>query len=365
MSDLQESPTVELRGVTKRFGDFTAVRDVSLTIQRGEFLTLLGPSGCGKTTLLRMLSGFESPTDGSIFLDGVEVTSLPPNQRDVNQVFQSYALFPHLTVQENIAFGLEMKRVRKAERIQKVRRVIDLVALQGMETRRPSSLSGGQRQRVALARAIVCEPKVLLLDEPLSALDAKLRQQMQGELKQLQRRLGITFVFVTHDQGEALTMSDRIAVVSEGRIEQLGTPHEIYHQPRTRFVAEFVGQANLLPAEVIGKGSAGGRVMLRNGVTFVTECATLPDNGNPVLLSIRPEKIRVSRSLTQGGICIGAEVLEESFRGQTVQFLLRAGDGLELIAVATNESTGQRSFRKGDRVFCTVDPGEIAVIVPG
>ena len=201
MSDLQESPTVELREVTKRFGDFTAVRDVSLTIQRGEFLTLLGPSGCGKTTLLRMLSGFESPTDGSIFLDGVEVTSLPPNQRDVNQVFQSYALFPHLNVQENIAFGLEMKRVRKAERIQKVRRVIDLVALQGMETRRPSSLSGGQRQRVALARAIVCEPKVLLLDEPLSALDAKLRQQMQGELKQLQRRLGITFVFVTHDQG--------------------------------------------------------------------------------------------------------------------------------------------------------------------
>jgi len=212
---------VELRSVTKNFGSFTAVQDVTLAVKTGEFMTFLGPSGCGKTTVLRMISGFETPSHGTVLLDGHDVTREPPYRRDVNQVFQSYALFPHLTVAENIAFGLRMRKIRSAEIDERVKRGIDLVSLGGFEERKPSQLSGGQRQRVALARAIVCEPKVLLLDEPLSALDAKLRHQMQGELKRLQQRLGITSIFVTHDQGEALTMSDRIAVINKGRIEQL------------------------------------------------------------------------------------------------------------------------------------------------
>ena len=244
---------VELRGVSKRYGDLIAVRDVSLAIRRGEFITLLGPSGCGKTTLLRMLAGFETPDAGRVLIDGKDVTDVPPNKRNVNQVFQSYALFPHLTVEGNIAFGLQMKRLRKSEIAATVRRAIELVALQGKETAKPATLSGGQRQRVALARAIVCEPKVLLLDEPLSALDAKLRGQMQIELKTLQRTLGITFVFVTHAQEEALTMSDRIAVLHRGAIVQLGTADEIYHRPKTRFVAEFIGQANIFTATVTGR----------------------------------------------------------------------------------------------------------------
>ncbi len=252
---------VELRNVTKRFGSFTAVENIDLTIKAGEFLTLLGPSGCGKTTLLRMVSGFETPTEGTVWLAGADVTHLPPYRRDVNQVFQSYALFPHLTVEGNISFGLRMRKLPKAEIADRVGRVTELVSLGGMEGRKPHELSGGQRQRVALARAIVCQPKVLLLDEPLSALDAKLRQAMQMELKRLQKKLGITFVFVTHDQGEALTMSDRIAVVNKGRIEQIGDSAGIYHAPRTSFVANFIGQANILEAQVMG--SEGGFTRLR------------------------------------------------------------------------------------------------------
>ena len=359
-----QPPMVELRGVTKVFGDFAAVGDVSLEVRRGEFLTLLGPSGCGKTTLLRMIAGFEMTTRGRVFLDGADVTDLPPNRRDVNQVFQSYALFPHLTVEGNIAFGLEMKRVPKRERTEKVRRVIELVSLRGLETRRPAALSGGQRQRVALARAIVCEPKVLLLDEPLSALDAKLRGQMQLELKQLQRALGITFVFVTHDQAEALTMSDRIAIVNAGRIEQLGTAGEIYHQPRTRFVAEFVGQANLLTARVIARAEGRATLELADGITLQADAASLPPDARSVLVSIRPEKIRLSRAAMPERGSIEALVTGEIFRGQTVQLLLRATGGLEWIAVVTNESAALESIRKNDRVFCTIDQRDIVVIAP-
>jgi ABC-type Fe3+/spermidine/putrescine transport system ATPase subunit len=243
-------PMIELRGVTKRFGGFTAVNNVSLTVRTGEFLTLLGPSGCGKTTLLRLLAGFETPDEGVILLDGEDVSYAPPYRRNVNQVFQSYALFPHMTVRQNVGFGLRMQNVPSAEADVRIREALASVSLQEQTDRYPHQLSGGQRQRVALARAIVPRPKVLLLDEPLSALDAKLRHAMQIELKHLHRRLGMTFVFVTHDQEEALTMSDRIAVINQGGIEQLGDAGEIYHRPRTPFAADFIGQANLLESAV-------------------------------------------------------------------------------------------------------------------
>ncbi len=359
------SSMVELRKVTKRFGDFVAVEDVSLDIRRGEFITLLGPSGCGKTTILRMISGFEFPTEGTVLLDGVDVTEVPPYRRNVNQVFQSYALFPHLTVAENIAFGLKMKGASKTHIAAKVKEGIELVSLQGKEDNKPSALSGGQRQRVALARAIVCEPKVLLLDEPLSALDAKLRHAMQAELKQLQQRLGITFVFVTHDQEEALTMSDRIAIVNKGRIEQLGTADEIYHRPKTRFVAEFIGQANLMPAQVIAREDDDAVVRLADDITLRVDGANLPASTLTVLVSFRPEKIHLTKNATPGENIFAAEVVDEVFRGQTDQLGLRTASGMEFTVVVANESRSQECFHKGDKLFCCLHPEDIVVVQEG
>jgi spermidine/putrescine transport system ATP-binding protein len=356
---------VELRNVTKRFGDFVAVQDVSLDIQRGEFITLLGPSGCGKTTLLRMISGFEFPTQGAVLLDGKDVTEEPPYRRNVNQVFQSYALFPHLTVAENIAFGLKMKGASKSDIETKVKQGIELVSLQGKEGNKPGALSGGQRQRVALARAIVCEPKVLLLDEPLSALDAKLRQQMQTELKQLQKRLGITFIFVTHDQEEALTMSDRIAIVNKGRIEQLGTADEIYHRPKTRFVAEFIGDANLIPAQLIARENDDAIVRLADDITLRVDGANLPAATLTVLVSFRPEKIHLCKNGTPGENVFSATVIDEIFRGQTDQLSIRTDSGLEFTVVVANESRTQECFHKGDRLFCSLHPEDIVVVQEG
>ncbi len=257
---------IEIRGVTKRFGAFTAVNNVSLTVLAGEFITLLGPSGCGKTTLLRLLAGFETPDEGAILLDGEDVSHVPPYRRSVNQVFQSYALFPHLTVKDNVGFGLRMQNVPTAEAETRIKDALATVSLAEQADKLPHQMSGGQRQRVALARAIVCRPKVLLLDEPLSALDAKLRHGMQLELKRLQRKLGLTFVFVTHDQEEALTMSDRIAIINQGKIEQLGDATEIYHKPRTPFAADFIGQANLLAASVILRNGTTARLQLESGL---------------------------------------------------------------------------------------------------
>ena len=248
-------PAVTIAGITKRFGDVTAVDDIDLVIGDGEFFALLGPSGCGKTTTLRMIAGLDFPTMGSLKIFGDEVGTLPPNKRPVNTVFQAYALFPHMNVADNIAFGLKMQKVDRLERDRRVAEAVGLVQLGGMEGRRPNQLSGGQQQRVALARALVNRPKVLLLDEPLGALDLKLRQEMQLELKALQREVGITFVFVTHDQEEALTMSDRIAVMHEGRLLQVGTPEDIYQRPANRFVADFIGQDQ--PAG--GDGGVGHR----------------------------------------------------------------------------------------------------------
>ncbi|MCY3634336.1 MAG: spermidine/putrescine ABC transporter ATP-binding protein, partial [bacterium] len=246
-----QTAAVELTAITKRFGSVVAVDNVDLEIADGEFFALLGPSGCGKTTTLRMVAGLEFPTEGSLKIFGNEAGTLPPNKRPVNTVFQDYALFPHMTVEANVAFGLKMQRVAKGEIADRVQEAISLVRLEGLEQRRSQQLSGGQRQRVALARALVNRPKVLLLDEPLGALDLKLRQEMQGELKALQREVGITFVFVTHDQEEALTMADRIGVMNEGELLQVGTPSEIYEHPVNRFVANFIGQTNLLDASVV------------------------------------------------------------------------------------------------------------------
>ena len=351
---------VELRGVSKRFGDLAAVRDVSLEVRRGEFLTLLGPSGCGKTTLLRLIGGFESPDGGRVILDSEDVTDLPPYRRNVNQVFQSYALFPHLTVIENIAFGLEMKRLPKREIRERSHRALELVSLQGKEGAKPAALSGGQRQRVALARAIVCEPKVLLLDEPLSALDAKLREQMQAELKHLQRRLGITFIFVTHDQQEALAMSDRVAVMNDGAIAQLGDAAEIYRRPLTRFVAGFIGQSNVATAGIIRRGPDSVVLKIAEGIELNAPAAAVPPDAKTVSISIRPERIRVSGTATPGANRFEARVVGEIFRGQTARLTLRTAGGFELSAVAASEA--RASLPAGDLVHCTIDPEDIVVV---
>ncbi len=295
MNQPTAKPMIEIRGVTKRFGAFTAVDDVSLSVKAGEFITLLGPSGCGKTTLLRLLAGFETPDEGAVFLDGVDVSHEPPYKRSVNQVFQSYALFPHMTVKENVGFGLRMQHVPAPEAETRIRDALATVSLTEQADKLPHRMSGGQRQRVALARAIVCRPKVLLLDEPLSALDAKLRHGMQLELKHLQRKLGLTFVFVTHDQEEALTMSDRIAIINQGRIEQLGNATEIYHRPKTPFAADFIGQANLLSATIILRNETTARVRLDTGLELVVACGDLPASAHKALISIRPEKIHIGR----------------------------------------------------------------------
>ena len=323
---------IRLRGLRRQFGDVVAVDDVDLDVYDGEFLTLLGPSGSGKTTVLRMIAGFERPDAGTIELAGADVTRMPPYARDVNTVFQDYALFPHMSVLENIEYGLRVKKVAKPERTERARQALADVRLENLGDRAPSALSGGQRQRVALARALVNRPKVLLLDEPLGALDLKLREQMQVELKEIQREVGITFVFVTHDQDEALTMSDRIAVFNEGRIEQIGTPIEVYEHPATVFVAGFVGTSNLMRDEVA--------------------VAVL---GRPGTWSVRPEKIRV----TKGGLTAGAgvhavpgTVREVIYVGMSTRYVVDLEAGGSLMAVAQNSQAnlGDNATRRGDRV---------------
>ena len=291
---MPDSPVVDVRldHVTKRFGDFMAVDDLSLEIKQGEFFSLLGPSGCGKTTTLRMIGGFEEVTDGTVYLGDQDVTGLPPFKRDANTVFQNYALFPHLSVFENIAFGLRRRKVPDREIRGQVAAMLKLVELPGYEQRKPGQLSGGQQQRIALARALINHPRVLLLDEPLGALDLKLRKQMQVELKSIQSEIGITFIFVTHDQEEAMTMSDRIAVMRHGKIEQLGPPEALYERPQTEFVAGFLGVSNLLDAEVAGKEGGFAELRLADGSVVRAPSADV-NGGGRVRLGVRPEKLRV------------------------------------------------------------------------
>lgn len=329
--------TIRLRGLTRHFGDVVAVDGVDLDVLAGEFLTLLGPSGSGKTTVLRMIAGFEKPDGGTIELDGVNVTEVPPYSRDVNTVFQDYALFPHMSVLQNVEYGLRVKKVPKAERTERAMAALASVRLAGYEDRAPSQLSGGQRQRVALARALVNRPKVLLLDEPLGALDLKLREQMQVELKEIQREVGITFVFVTHDQDEALTMSDRIAVFNEGRIAQLGTPTEVYEHPATVFVAGFVGTSNLIA------GAAATELIGRSGTW-----------------SVRPEKIRVFASEDQipaGHHRFAGTVREVIYVGMSTRFVVDLPTGGSITASQQNsEHYGDLGNLRGQRMWLSWDP---------
>ena len=356
------SAEIELKGVSKRFGTVTAVDDVSLTVESGELLTLLGPSGCGKTTLLRLLSGFESPSSGSILVGGVDVTAVQPNKRDINQVFQSYALCPHLTVWDNIAFGLRMRGDAAPEIETKVKAAVALVSLEGMEGRYAHQLSGGQRQRVALARAIVPEPRVLLLDEPLSALDAKLRREMQVELKRLQRKLGLTTILVTHDQEEALAMSDRIAVMHAGRVEQLGSGVEVYNGPRTAFVAQFLGESNLLKATVMATSGAGTSLRTAEGWLLVGSPAAEngPPEGAEVTISIRPERLKLSREPRHTNSIMG-KVIERTFLGASARLVLEGDHGRRLTVVAPEESKDQ-CCALGEEWFCCFEPADVVLL---
>jgi spermidine/putrescine transport system ATP-binding protein len=321
--------------VTKRYGDFVAVARADLDIRRGEFFSMLGPSGCGKTTMLRLIAGFETPTSGQIRLEGVDVSRVPPYRRNVNTVFQQYALFPHMKVADNVAFGPRTKGIDEAETRKRVAAMLDVVRLGSFADRYPSQLSGGQKQRVALARALVNHPSALLLDEPLSALDLKLRQAMQLELKRIQREVGITFIFVTHDQEEALTMSDRIAVMSAGHVEQVGTPEEIYDSPATPFVAGFIGSANLLPARVVQVQGEVADVRVASdralAIPIAGEHRFAP--GDEAMVMVRPERVRLSVDEPENGEpALPVTVTELIFQGPVVRCVLRDATGDEIVA---------------------------------
>ncbi|MGE5282780.1 MAG: ABC transporter ATP-binding protein [Chloroflexota bacterium] len=343
-------PSVELRSVSKRFGDLLAVDDLSLDLGSGEFFTFLGPSGCGKTTTLRMIAGFERPSEGEIRIEDTDVAQLPPHRRPTNTVFQSYALFPHLSVEDNVAFGLKRKRVPKGEIRERVARELERVGLAREAKRRPAQLSGGMQQRVALARALVNLPKVLLLDEPLGALDLKLRKGLQVELKRIQREVGITFVYVTHDQEEALTMSDRIAVMNRGRVEQVGAPVEIYERPATTFVAGFIGVSNLMPAKVAG----AEEVHLDQGPTVRAETAGLA-TGARCYAVVRPEKLRIDAveggAASPNGLPRVEGMVESSvYLGTATQIVVDLGDDVRMTVLVPNASEAERHALPGGGV---------------
>ena len=355
----QESSGIEIRGVTKVYGDeVTGVRaldNVSMEIADNEFFTLLGPSGCGKTTLLRCIAGFEQLTGGEIFLFGEEIEDLAPNRRPVNTVFQQYALFPHMTVAANVGFGLRMLRRSKAEISSIVERMLTLVHMNHLADRRPNQLSGGQQQRVALARALASAPKVLLLDEPLSALDLKLRQQMRVELKQLQEETGITFIFVTHDQVEALTMSDRIAVMLDGKVQQIGKPTEIYERPVNHFVADFIGETNFFDVTVESVSGSQARCIVADGVAVIAEAVTGCQAGDKVSLSVRPEGIELVPPGAAGEALRGM-IERPIYLGTDTHYLVALPNGQRVLVRVPNTQMRANQPKIGDTVAMHFDP---------
>jgi spermidine/putrescine transport system ATP-binding protein len=347
---------VELRSVTKRYGPLVAVDEISLQVRRGEFLSLLGPSGCGKTTTLRMISGSEQPDAGEILIGGQDAVGIPPYRRDVNTVFQQYALFPHMSILDNVSYGLKQRKIGKKERYTKAHEALELVKLTGRDQHRPAQLSGGQQQRVALARALVMSPRVLLLDEPLGALDLKLRREMQIELKRIQQQVGITFVYVTHDQGEALSMSDRIAVMSNGRIEQLGDPRTIYDHPATAFVADFIGDMNFLEGEIVS--SADGTFTADAGGSVVVRGRGTATPGTRARLGIRPERLLAHPYAPREGANVApGEVITKMYLGDQLQLVARLGNGAEVVVreQRADSDPALDALHPGDRVIVQWD----------
>jgi spermidine/putrescine transport system ATP-binding protein len=349
---------IRFESVTKRFGGVVAVDSLDLTIRKNEFFSLLGPSGCGKTTTLRMVAGFEQPSEGAVYLDGDPVDDVPPYRRNVNTVFQSYALFEHLDVFENVAFGLRRRKVGDDEIRSRVADALELVQLSGREHAKPNQLSGGQMQRVALARALVNQPAVLLLDEPLGALDLKLRKQMQVELKQIQREVGITFLYVTHDQEEALAMSDRIAVMDVGRVQQCGPPEEIYESPRKTFVAEFIGVSNLLPGRV-----EGDAVRLETGELCGFDVPAGCTEGDEVYCSVRPEKI-VLDDVEDGMVVVPGTIVERIYLGTMTQVIVEVASGARMVSLEQNwaRSRADDRWEIGEAVRLGWRPGHARVL---
>ena len=357
---------VRLEKVTKSYGQVVAVKELSLTIESGEFFSLLGPSGCGKTTTLSMIGGFDEPTSGAIYLGGQDVSHQPPYRRDVNMVFQSYALFPHLNVYENVAFGLRRKRVPREEVDRRVGEMLELVDLTNTAKRKPAQLSGGQQQRIALARALVNRPKLLLLDEPLGALDLKLRKQMQLELKRIQSEVGITFFYVTHDQEEAMVMSDRLAVMAGGRIEQVGPPNEVYDSPATEFVAGFLGASNLIPGTVVDRAGPYARVQLQDDTQVQVSKQRLGDLGPDIKIGVRPEKIRIiplDQPVEPDWNSIDGVIGVDAYIGVSHQFTVSTGEGREFSVYTQNLGDGVMPQR-GDRVHLVWHPDHTFAVEP-
>jgi len=351
---------VRLVGLVKSFGNATAVNGIDLDIPAGEFFSLLGPSGCGKTTTLRMIAGFEQPTSGTVLLDGDDMTYVSPSRRNVHTVFQSYALFPHLRVFDNVAFGLRRKRVDKSQIRTRVREALELVELGRFADRKPAQLSGGQQQRVALARALVLKPAVLLLDEPLGALDAKLRRQLQLELKQLQEQVGITFVYVTHDQEEALTMSDRIAVMNHGRVEQVAKPRDVYEEPATAFVADFLGTSNLMAATVTGASGTGAAVRPDGGLESEARAGDIGARG-PVKIVIRPERVGIKESGDPGPNLLPGMVQRAVYLGSGTQVTVLLANGQRVTALVQNTGADD-DLVLGRPVLCHLPPSAVRVL---
>lgn len=346
--------------ITKCFGPLTVVENLDLSIDKGEFVSLLGPSGSGKTTLLMMLAGFEQPTSGDILVDGAAVNNIPTYKRNMGVVFQNYALFPHMSVGENIAFPLQMRGLPKGEIASRVKRALDMVQLSAFIDRRPFQLSGGQQQRVALARALVFEPQVVLMDEPLGALDKQLREQMQLDIRDIHRRLGLTIVFVTHDQSEALTMSDRVAVFNKGKIEQIGTPRQVYDEPATRFVAEFIGETNLIEGVVEALDGQEAKVRLPSGSQIISAVAEGVSAGRPVLVSVRPERVDLSEARMEARNCIETEILDSVYQGDHLRVQLQ-NDSHPLIVKLGRRS---REFEPGTKVYAGFSSSDCRVIIP-